>query len=516
MRSSLVRSLVVSGLALVSAHCGGSDPRPVTSLSTSAVPSGFTSSGPTDPASAAPVASASATPTAPVSPFTAVAPLPAAGRFFAVDGALLVAWSDPEAGGYAVRAIVDGALATELKLDLDIGTFNQLLGVSGSYPRSLVAIVVGDTGRTGIAQQFIQGKTGWTLKSGEEGLVFAGYARTKDALVALRAPSMPWANMRPALQAMRGSLGGRALLAVDTNLCKPDPENPFAPTTQLRPTLFGGTGAGSFFAFGERCDGASAVEVWPAGQKMSTVTAAPAGITPLEWHAARLATNDGDTAWAFGGEKVLFFDGKAWTTVDGAPAFTSGALAADGTLWAVVDRGPIYKGDARRGFEEVSVPGNPAVDDVGIASDGTVWISGGNALLRTGKPVAAPAAVDVAKASTGRGVKRKAPTKFGGPTCKSNVVVLYGFTKVTPDDYDFPLTRKALKGRTEFGKTRFVVTKDNGQKFFSALVPTFDEGKKLIAVIEKNVKGSRPQIVCAEPEVLRELKLDLATGEVAK
>jgi hypothetical protein len=33
----------------------------------------------------------------------------------------------------------------------------------------------------------------------------------------------------------------------------------------------------------------------------------------------------------------------------------------------------------------------------------------------------------------------------GSPACGSNVVVLYGFTKVTPDDYDFPLTRKALK-----------------------------------------------------------------------
>jgi hypothetical protein len=94
--------------------------------------------------------------------------------------------------------------------------------------------------------------------------------------------------------------------------------------------------------------------------------------------------------------------------------------------------------------------------------------------------------------------------------------VLYGFTKVTPDDYDFPLSRKALKGHTEFKDVRFVVTKDYGQKFFSGLAPSFNDAKKLAALIEKEVKGSKPQVVCAEPEILRELKLDLKTGEVQK
>ncbi|AUX25639.1 uncharacterized protein SOCEGT47_061880 [Sorangium cellulosum] len=34
--------------------------------------------------------------------------------------------------------------------------------------------------------------------------------------------------------------------------------------------------------------------------------------------------------------------------------------------------------------------------------------------------------------------------------------------------------------------------------------------------IKADVHGSTPQIVCAEPEVVRELKLDLKTGEVVK
>lgn len=36
------------------------------------------------------------------------------------------------------------------------------------------------------------------------------------------------------------------------------------------------------------------------------------------------------------------------------------------------------------------------------------------------------------------------------------------------------------------------------------------------AKIKTDVQGSTPQIVCAEPEVVRDLKLDPKTGEVAK
>lgn len=515
MRAMLLRSCVTTLITLGSVHCGGPDPI-VVAPSPSGVPASATATSTPDATPSA-VASASATsgalPSQP-SPFEAVAPLEGAGRFFDVDGALLVSWVQPEGPGYGVRAIVDGQLGSET-LTLGIGTFNFLVGITGTYPGALSAVVIGDTGRTGIAQHFVQSRNDWTLKAGTEGYVFAGYARTKDALLALRTPSMPWGNMRTEIQALRGATGSRKLTPVDKGRCKTEPGDPFAPTTLLRPTAFGGTGAGALFAFGTRCDGVPAVEVWPAGDKTSTVTESPGGVE-LEWNFASFATNDGDTAGALGGDKVLFFDGKAWSVVENAPALVRGALAADGTLWGVVDRGPLYKGDGKRGFEEVRVPGDAAVDDVGIASDGSVWISAGNALLSTSAPTGGGKPIEVAKASSGRDTKRKGPPTFGGPKCKSNVVVLYGFTKVTPDDYDFPLTRKALKGRTEFGKTRFVVTKDNGQKFFSALVPSFDEGKKLVALIENKVQGSKPQIVCAEPEIVRELKLDLATGEVAK
>lgn len=512
MRALLLRSFA-SALVLGSVHCGGTASPHATTLS-KGTPSDPIATAPMD-SSATPVTSTSAAPAAPVSPFTPVAALPTAARFFAVDGALLVSWPNPEGFGHVVRAIVDGALVSEPKLDLENG-ISLLLGISGGYPNSLVAIAVSSTGRTGISEHHVRGPNGWKQESGDEGYVFTGFARTKDALVALRTPAMMWPTHRPSLRAIRGSAGGRTLQPLDKKFCETFPGNPAPPTSQVTPTLFGGTGAGAFFSFGTTCTQGDAVEVWLAGQKTSTVTKLPTGVSAPEWDQSRVATNDGETAWVLSGDAPLFFDGASWATVDAAPEFKSGVLASDGTLWGVSARGTLHKGDAKRGFEEVLVPSGAVVDDVGIAADGSVWISAGNALLRTGTPTTKPPVVDVAKASSGSKAQRKAPPKFGGPACKSNVVVLYGFTKVTPDDYDFPLTRKALKGRTEFAKSRFVVTKDGGQKFFSAIVPTFDEGKKLVSVIEKNVQGSKPQIVCAEPEILRELKLDLATGEISK
>jgi len=68
---------------------------------------------------------------------------------------------------------------------------------------------------------------------------------------------------------------------------------------------------------------------------------------------------------------------------------------------------------------------------------------------------------------------------------------------VTPDDYDFPLTRKALRGQTQFAKARFVVTTDNGRKFFGAIPSSYEEGVKLVSRVKAQVPGSTPQLLRA-------------------
>jgi hypothetical protein len=163
-------------------------------------------------------------------------------------------------------------------------------------------------------------------------------------------------------------------------------------------------------------------------------------------------------------------------------------------------------------WETIPLPPDVKADGL-VAFEGALLVAANGTLLRHGAP-GAPPAPRVRPADAKKPALRL--PKAGSPRCPQNLVLLYAFTKMTPDDYDFPLTRKAIKGHTELAGVRFVVTKDLGQKFFAAQVPTFAAGKKLTALIEQEVKGSKPQLLCAEPEVLREVKIDLRTGEVLK
>jgi hypothetical protein len=152
----------------------------------------------------------------------------------------------------------------------------------------------------------------------------------------------------------------------------------------------------------------------------------------------------------------------------------------------------------------------------------TLWALGSSreeaALFRYVAPgSAAPAQIDTKALERPDDSKAApAPLKLAapGPRCKNHVVVLYGFTKVTPLDYDYPLTRKAVKGHMELEGVRFAVTEDGGKRYFVGLAPSFDKAKKLVKVVEASVSGSKPQVVCAEPRVIRELGIDLATGNV--
>lgn len=106
--------------------------------------------------------------------------------------------------------------------------------------------------------------------------------------------------------------------------------------------------------------------------------------------------------------------------------------------------------------------------------------------------------------------------KAATPACKDVFVVLYKLAKTAPADFDFPLTRDALKGRTEFSKAEFAETIDGGRRYFVAFVPSYDMGRRLTQLIADKVKGSAPQLMCGKPKVSRSLKLDLKTGTVVK
>src|SRR6185503_7008099 len=119
----------------------------------------------------------------------------------------------------------------------------------------------------------------------------------------------------------------------------------------------------------------------------------------------------------------------------------------------------------------------------------------------------------------------KAPAKakaFGQvkpptPGCKNLFVVLYKLSRVAPPDYDFPLTREALKGHTEFSDVRFAETEDAGTRYLVAFVPSFARGQKLLSLVREKVPTARPQMLCGEPpRTNRSLSIDLRTGALKK
>jgi hypothetical protein len=456
---------------------------------------------------------------APTSPFYPVIELPAAARLFPVKGALIVfadgypPAKDDAPMGVALGVVENDKLSFPPRLFFET-MFAQIVGVAGQWPDKIDLLAIGTTGRTGIAAHYVLGTKGWSGKGGDESFGFGGFATVGSSVLALEAPSMPFPGTEPKIVAIRGT-EARRLTRTDKKACAKgaaaDQDLSAIQATEVQATAFGGTGAGTLFALGMRCNGELGVETWAPGSKKSTVTSLPASVGDAGGE-TRIASGADDQAWVFL-DQIVHYDGKAWAPVPG-PHLVLGAVASDGTLWGVDDKGAAFKGGVA-GFTPVPVPNGATVDDLAVADDGTVWISAGGALLRTKKAGDGVASVKVASTAPTKKPLKLAP-KPGSAKCKSNVVVLYGFTKVTPDNYDFPLSRKALKGHTEFDKTRFVVTKDYGQKFFSALVPSFTEGKKLAALVEKEVQGSKPQVVCAEPEVLREVKIDLKTGEIAK
>jgi hypothetical protein len=101
--------------------------------------------------------------------------------------------------------------------------------------------------------------------------------------------------------------------------------------------------------------------------------------------------------------------------------------------------------------------------------------------------------------------------------CKELFVVLYKLAKVAPPDYDFPLTRQALKGHTEFSDVSFAETEDGGRRYFVAFVPDFKKGRALVELVEDEVKGATPQLLCGKPpKQNRSVRIDLRTGELVK
>lgn len=515
-------------LLMILAGCGSAPPPDPAGPSAGAPPSsapapaGDTAKG-AQPAPGAPAQAAPASPFIPVAraPFDELRLLPFEGAMLLVSSLSIQDDTDGWWGSPIGVLLPDGKVEIPRSLRLPVGA-HHVVEVVGRWPDSIDIIATGDTGRTGIAEHFTMGPRGWQLRHNDLGNNFLGLAKIGASVVGLQAPTMA-PNVESRFVTLRGPNPGLKLTPSVKKDCLMEGWDQPTQRTAVYPLAVGATRDGQVLSYGYSCAGVESLEIWKPGARTSTIltlkVTKPEEGSPLV--DPRIVAGAANEAWIFHGFASRY-DGATWTQIEtpGPEGVSEATVAGDGTLW-VLSGGALF---ARRGekWEPVPLPEGIKAQDLATASDGALWVAAGGALLRHGKPgegSGAPggSAVPLDKAPRPEPKSpRRLITKPGGPGCPRNLVVLYTFSKVTPDDYDFPLTRKALKGHTEFAGARFAVTRDGGQKFFTALVPSFDMGQKLSALIRKEVQGSSPNVVCADPEVLRELKLDLKSGEVVK
>jgi len=249
------------------------------------------------------------------------------------------------------------------------------------------------------------------------------------------------------------------------------------------------------------------------------------------------------------GAYLAHFDGSNWTN---AP-FTSNCgitsmSAADGALWATSGGSLWKRRDSKANWETIALPSIPAElaqsqsestkkkpTDLQLAAS-HVWARGGGDLwvesivAQKGYCPSTSDRGDVVLRNRPhselwhnlegdknvQAVEKYQPLRPASEGCQSIFVLLYGMTRTTPKDYDYPLTRAALKGHPEFTEVKFAETVDRGQHYFGAFVPDIWSGQKLLAIVHEKVKDSKPVMLCRHPKKVRLLEFDMATGAVTK
>lgn len=467
-----------------------------------------------------------------VSPLITVAVLPSSVQLFATSKTVFVQFRDRREDGLTHMGVIENDTVVEKsRLSFSAGGLSEVIAIDADWPASADMLVTASNGRVGFALHFTLGKDAWEQKGFDNGYIYSGLARVGGSVLGLRTGGLLNNVGRPSFVSIRGGAAPRTF-APYNGACNDSYDAHAPPKVQSIPEALGDTANGTLIALGtDACDATVTAEVWAPNERSSRVLTVSTTWRKGAYEEFRVIRgNAPDEAFFLHGQ-VSRYDGKDVSALPPLPErdrAVAAAVAPNGQIhvltarrtsyqngeWVTATPARIYKleGDA---WQELP---STDPDSIAFGPDGTLWVSAGQLLQRLRRN-AGEVSLAVSKEALATVAKRiptlKAP-RAPGPNCKNHLVVLYGFTKTTPADYDFPLTRKALKGHREFSAAKFVVATDGGAKFLSAIVPDRATGQKLVALIEKQVKDSKPQLLCASPQIERELAIDLATGELVK
>jgi hypothetical protein len=325
--------------------------------------------------------------------------------------------------------------------------------------------------------------------------------------------------------------------------------------TRLKPEQWATLPTGEVFAVGQHCDPERdyqelAVERWAPGAKTSTIDILPgihaeddppirsyeatgiAVISPNDVFVAALKRTWRKDTPTKTTPYFAQFDGKTWQAL---PSPIPGGVRSlwtepGGVIFASNDKGELWSRGANGKWSPIIWPSalteqgelklvgfwpRAAGDDwavVEVVSPQKGWM--GCYLLHTRPAVNGMPTLEAMS-------RKERSLRLPGPPvdwCETRFVLLYTLARKAPADYDYPATRKALKGHNELAVDglRFVEFEREGRRYFGARVPDFDVGEKLAKLVKDKVPGSTPELVCLDPLENRTLDIDLKTGELRK
>lgn len=224
------------------------------------------------------------------------------------------------------------------------------------------------------------------------------------------------------------------------------------------------------------------VATWIAGASAPTYAR-------VAWLPRAIAASSASRVFAAGERTFGVFDGHR--IVDEAPppaSFDELCLSASGTVWGLAGASAWQRTAPGRWNEITGPPGSRVAcphddDDLWAVADGKVY--------RTRAVVRVLRLADARPAS-------------GLAACPSIFVQVATIPDSTPDSYDFPQTRAALRGYGDLPRLSFVVTTD---RRFGATVPDLATGERVVAALTERMKGSKPQLVCLSPDVKRKVEI---------
>lgn len=423
------------------------------------------------------------------------------------------------------------ALTQEMRGD---GVMGQFMGLFGSFPDALFASVVRPSGRTGLTELYKWTGTKWA----------SHYSTAESTFVQA---IQPWQNGTLLLVESHSMSGGLQFSAFPkgSKVFLPEPhDQKWRGTFGLCESGFvadmlGTLPSGHAFMTGVTCsqdgsgdDGKIGVKHWWSENPKGTVDLLPetanktfeaVGIVIRTEKDAYVAGNVGGARPGQSNTLAPYlahFDGKAWVrdTLPTSDTLASIDVDSQGKLWLVSTHGNVYARPAGGAWVDVPTPRagkyetRIAASKIWVRAPGDEWIVGAyesrHVILHSG-PATPNAELPDLETMENKVADLAMPTPLT-PLCYRPFALLFTLSKVAPPDFDYPATREALKGHTEFADAQFIEFKRLDKRFMGAFVSDVDMGKKLVELIKKKVPNSTPQLVCHAPRPTRELNMDLS------